>query len=93
MEGSITRVTAQAQRLAEMGARLTALRVEAKQTQTEVGKTVGVSRRTISNWENGKCEPSNYHLMLFARHFGVSMDYLTTGRNEENFNRGPLALQ
>ncbi len=37
---------------------LKSLRKNAKLTQGELAKIVGVDQRTVSAWENGVCEPS-----------------------------------
>ena len=71
--------TATKETLSQLGAALRSLRQEAHYSQEKVAGMIGTTRRTVSNWENGKCEPSHSHLMLFARCFGVSLDYLTDG--------------
>ena len=73
--------TATKEMLAKLGAKLRSLRQEAHYSQEKVAGMIGTTRRTVSNWENGKCEPSNSHLILFARCFDVSLDYLM-GRSE-----------
>lgn len=38
----------------EIGTKIKNARVDAQLTQEQVAETLGVSRQTISNWENGK---------------------------------------
>ncbi len=45
-------------------------------SQTELGERVGVSKQTVSNWENGNIQPSIDVLVKLSRVFGVSADYL-----------------
>lgn len=44
--------------------------------QEELGRQLGVSKQSISNWENGNIMPSIEMLMRLADHFSVSTDYL-----------------
>jgi len=37
---------------------LAAARVNAKMTQDDVSKALGVTKQTVVNWENGRSEPS-----------------------------------
>lgn len=38
--------------------RITAARKEKKLTQEQVAQAMGVSRQTVSHWENGRVEPT-----------------------------------
>ncbi len=55
---------------------LKALRIEAGIGQVELAKQIGVSKGIISLWENGLREPNMYSLILLAKFFNVSIDYL-----------------
>ncbi len=44
--------------------------------QLELGRRVGASKQSISNWENGNIMPSIDLLIRLADFFGVSTDYL-----------------
>ncbi len=44
--------------------------------QLELGRRVGASKQSISNWENGNIMPSIDLLLRLADFFGVSTDYL-----------------
>jgi transcriptional regulator with XRE-family HTH domain len=46
----------------------------------ELGKATGVSNKTISAWKNGGKEPSANSIIKIAEYFGVTADYLLTGK-------------
>lgn len=56
--------------------RLKELRCEACIGQVELANKIGVSKGIISLWENGLREPSMSSLILLAKFFEVSIDYL-----------------
>ena len=56
--------------------RLKELRKEKKLTQQEVAKKIGVSYRTLQNWENGVNTIKPDKVQEFADYFGVSASYL-----------------
>lgn len=68
------------------GERLKELRINKKNSQEEIGKVLGVTKATISNWENGKGCPVGDELKKLAKHFGVSVDYLL-GFNQEDHEK------
>ena len=53
---------------------LRVLRVNAKKTQDEVAKEVGVNRATYGNWENYKTFPDAIQLIALSKAFDCSMD-------------------
>lgn len=55
---------------------LKALRQEAKIGQVELAKRIGVSKGIISLWENGLREPNMSSLIVLAKFFCFSIDYL-----------------
>lgn len=61
--------------------RIKQLRLERGINQKELGNAVGVSKQSVSNWENGNIMPSIDLLIRLADVFGVSTDYLL-GREE-----------
>lgn len=61
--------------------RLKELRISKNWSMEYLGKLVGVSDQTISNWERGRNQPSIKHLIELADIFGVSVDYLV-GRDK-----------
>ena len=44
--------------------------------QVELANSIGVSKGTISLWENGLREPGMTSLILLSKYFKVSVDYL-----------------
>ena len=56
--------------------RLKILREEKGLLQEEVGKFLGISGRSISNYENGNRDMSPDTIIKLADFFGVSTDYL-----------------
>ena len=56
--------------------RLKALREEKHVSQTQLAKDTGLSQSAITAWETGKRVPSAQAIIILARYFGVSTDYL-----------------
>ena len=56
--------------------RLKELRYEKKISQEELGKIVATSKMGISHWESGHSEPSIKQLIILAKFFDVTVDYL-----------------
>ena len=44
-----------------------------------VSEALGVSRQTVSKWENGTSDPSTSNLLALARLYGVSVEELLAG--------------
>lgn len=59
--------------------KLTSLRKKGDMSQEELGAKLGVSRQTISKWENGDCLPDSFNLVSLSELFDVSVDYLLHG--------------
>lgn len=55
------------------------LRVERHMTQREFASLLGVSEKTISNYEIAKRSPSIEFLIRVSKTFNVTLDYLTRG--------------
>ena len=55
--------------------RLQHLRLTHGYTQTDLARTMGVSRRAVYAWEHDKC-PEIPHLIQLAQFYQVSTDYL-----------------
>lgn len=56
--------------------KLKMLRKEKNLGQTELARALGVSKGTISLWENGLREPNMSSLIRIAQYFDVSVDFL-----------------
>ncbi len=59
-----------------IGERLAELRNDHGDTQQSLGDRLNVTKFTISNWEQGKSEPSHEFLVKICRLYNVSADYL-----------------
>ena len=64
-----------------MGNRIAWLRIKKGLTQEALGKKLGLSASAIGMYEQGRREPSISILISLANEFGVTTDYLLTGRN------------
>ena len=51
-------------------------------TQKQLAESLGVTIRTITNYENGSREPNIATLIVLADFFDVSLDYLV-GRSDD----------
>ena len=45
-------------------------------SQVQLAKHLGVTKQSISNWENDNIQPSIEMLIKLAEHFNVSTDYM-----------------
>lgn len=63
----------------ELPAQLKAYRERLGVSQEDVAHAIGVSRQTMSSWENGKTYPDIQSLLLLSQLFGVSIDELVKG--------------
>ena len=56
--------------------RIRQLRVERGLSQVDLAEILGVSKQSISNWENDNIQPSIEMLLKISKTFSVSTDYL-----------------
>lgn len=56
--------------------RLKELRNEKGLTQDQLAEATGLSQSALANWENGKRSPATYAVVILAKYFGVTTDYL-----------------
>ena len=49
-------------------------------SQLKVAMDLSISREALSYYENGKRSPDLQMLLLLSDYFGVSIDYLITGK-------------
>ena len=63
--------------------RMRELRKERKETQRQVADAIGVTDRQYQRFETGVNLPGFENLVGIADHFGVSLDYLMTGAEQE----------
>lgn len=59
-----------------LGQRINELRIAFGWNQVQLAQKLGVSKQTISNWENDNIQPSIEALVRIAALFHVSTDYL-----------------
>ena len=52
-------------------------------TAYKVAKETGLSQQVFTNWKSGRSQPSQSTLRKIAEYFGVSVDYLVTGREPQ----------
>lgn len=60
------------------------LRITRNLSQVDLAKALGVTKQSISNWENNNIQPSIDMLIHLARFFSVSTDYLL-GLNQQKY--------
>ena len=63
-----------------IGQRIAALRKNAHLSQAELARVLGVSPSAVGMYEQGRREPSAASLVALAQVFGVTTDYLLTGK-------------
>ena len=66
----------------DIGSKIKAARIEKKLTQEQVAELLGVSRQTISNWENEKSYPDIISVIKMSEYYGVTLDYLLKGEQK-----------
>ena len=73
--------------------RVKALRLARSISQVELAGALGVSKQTISNWENDNILPSIEMLMKTARYFSVTTDYLLGLEQRETLDVSGLSIE
>ena len=63
-----------------LGARIAALRKAAGMSQVQLAQTLKISASAVGMYEQGRREPSVELLIAMAGIFGVSIDFLVTGK-------------
>lgn len=66
-----------------LGERIYHLRNERNMTQGDLADALGVSRQSISKWETNSAVPELDKLVKLGEYFGVSMDALILGEQQE----------
>ena len=67
----------------DIGCKIKAARIEKKLTQEQFAEVLGVSRQTISNWENEKSYPDIISVIKMSECYDVSLD-LSIERRTKN---------
>lgn len=52
-------------------------------TAYKVGKATGIAGSTFTDWKNGRSVPKQEKLQKIADYFGVSLEYLMTGKDTQ----------
>lgn len=60
----------------KLSERLKDLRKEKSLSQQQLAKAIGVTQKAIDFWEKGINEPKASYIVLLAKYFDVSTDYL-----------------
>ena len=68
----------------DIGSKIKAARLEKKLTQEQVAEILGVSRQTISNWENEKSYPDIISVIKMSDYYEASLDNLLKGEQKMN---------
>ena len=68
----------------DIGSKIKRARLEKKLTQEQIAELLGVSRQTISNWENEKSYPDIISVIKMSECYDVSLDYLLKGEQKMN---------
>ncbi len=63
----------------EVGERLKARRNELNLTQDQVAESLGITRQTMSNWENGRSYPDIERVIGLSELYALSLDELLKG--------------
>ena len=62
--------------------RLKEFRTQAGLSQEKLSAALGISKRTVINYENGETLPSSEKLPLIAKYLGVSVEHLISEEEE-----------
>lgn len=60
----------------DIGTKIKNARIAAQLTQEQVAEALGVSRQTMSNWENGKTYPDIVSVIKMSDLYAISLDHL-----------------
>lgn len=67
----------------DTGERIYSLRIKNNMSQGNLADNLGVSRQTVSKWENGMCMPDTEKLIQLSEIFNVSTDYILKGEDKQ----------
>lgn len=66
-----------------IGQRISELRKNSGFSQEFVAEKLDVSRQAVSKWETDASAPDTYNLIALSQLFGVTVEYIATGKKEE----------
>ena len=64
-----------------------------KVTAYKVSKETGVTQSTLSDWKRGRSTPKTDNMKKIADYFGISIDYLMTGKEEPEKKESELTAR
>lgn len=70
--------------------RIRSKRKELMLTQNQVAKILGISRVSVTKWENGNSKPDGEHLHLLANVLNCSAEWLLYGEQSSNYDDSKL---
>ena len=70
-----------------IGQRIKKIRISRKLTQNQLAQRIGVSKQTISNWENDNQMPELETFIVLAKDLQCSADYILGFSTVEKVNR------
>lgn len=56
--------------------RLKDLREDKELNQTEIAKILGTTQKQYSRWETGESEIPFHHIIMLAKYYKISIDYI-----------------
>ena len=75
-----------------LGKRILELRLSFGWNQVQLAEKLGVSKQTVSNWENENIQPSIDMLIRLSKLFHTSTDYLLGLSNSQTINVDGLPI-
>lgn len=63
-----------------VGTRLKKLRKRHGGSRRELAELLGTYYGRVCNWENGRAAPNDAYMEALADHYGVTVEYLKTGK-------------
>lgn len=72
----------------KLGEKIQYCRKKAGMSQDALAERIGVSRQAISKWETGEAMPETNNLLILAKIFGVSVDWLISDDEEAVQGKG-----
>lgn len=64
--------------------RIREIREDHDLTQTKISEILNISQRTYADYENGKTRIPIDSLLILAKYYNVSLDYITGASNKKN---------
>lgn len=76
-----------------LNTRIKELRTARNLSQVQMAKLLGVTKQSVLNWENNNIQPSVDMLVMIARLFSVSTDYLLCLDNRQALDVTGLSIE